>query len=62
MSKWQKNKNLKMLEKSFPGITEIIEKKEAELLEKEAVEVEEEIAFTGERILVAKKVVPGRAA
>lgn len=55
MSKWQKNKNLKMLEKRFPGITEIIEKKEAELLEKEAVEVEEEIAFTGERILVAKK-------
>ena len=49
MSKWQKNKNLKMLEKRFPGITEIIEKKEAELLEKEAVEVEEEIAFTGEK-------------
>ena len=48
-------KNLKVLEKQFPGICEIIEEKKAELLKKEQLILEEETAFTGERILAVKK-------
>ncbi len=50
-----KQKNLRILEEQFPGICEIIEEKKAELLEKEGLVLEEEIALTGEGILTAKK-------
>lgn len=51
----QRNRNLRILEKYFPGISEIIEKKKDQLLEEEALCVAEETAFTGERILTVKK-------
>ncbi len=55
MPKGLKDRNLKELERRFPGICKIIEKKKAKLLEEEAVMIEEETAFTGEQILVVKK-------
>lgn len=51
----QKSKNLKLLEKSFPGISGLIEEKKNILLERETLQIMEETAFTGERILVAEK-------
>ncbi len=55
MSENLKEKNLKTLEKRFPGICKIIEEKREELIKKEAVQMTEETAFNGERILAAKK-------
>lgn len=55
MSENLKEKNLKTLEKRFPGICKIIEEKREELLKKEAMQMTEETAFNGERILAAKK-------
>lgn len=55
MSENLKEKNLKTLEKRFPGICKIIEEKREELIKKEAVQMKEETAFNGERILAAKK-------
>lgn len=55
MSENPKDKNLKLLEKRFPGIVKIIEEKKEELLKKEAVTVTEETAFTGEQILLVEK-------
>lgn len=55
MSEKRKSRNLKMLEKRFPGICKAIEEKREELLEREAVSIVEETAFTGEQILVAEK-------
>ena len=55
MSENLKEKNLKTLEKRFPGICKIIEEKREELIKKEAMQMTEETAFNGERILAAKK-------
>lgn len=55
MSENLKEKNLKTLEKRFPGICKIIEEKREELINKEAMQMTEETAFNGERILAAKK-------
>lgn len=55
MSENLKEKNLKTLEKRFPGICKIIDEKREELLKKEAMQMTEETAFNGERILAAKK-------
>ncbi|MCI9176720.1 MAG: motility associated factor glycosyltransferase family protein [Lachnospiraceae bacterium] len=55
MSENLKEKNLKTLEKRFPGICRIIEEKREELLKKEALQITEETAFNGERILAAEK-------
>lgn len=55
MSEKRKSRNLKMLEKRFPGISELIEEKKEELLEKEGLSVLEETAFTGEQILTVEK-------
>ncbi len=55
MSENLKEKNLKTLEKRFPGICKIIEEKREELLKKEAMQMTEETAFNGERILAANK-------
>lgn len=55
MSDSLKDKNLKLLEKHFPGILKIIEEKKDELQKKEAVTIAEETAFTGERILTIEK-------
>lgn len=55
MSEGRKSKNLKALEKRFPGISELIEERKKELLEKEGLSVMEETAFTGEQILTVEK-------
>ncbi len=55
MSENLKEKNLKTLEKRFPGICKIIEEKREELLKKEAMQIAEETAFNGELILAAEK-------
>lgn len=55
MSEKQKSRNLKILEKRFPGISELIEEKKEELLEKEGMSVLGETAFTGEEILTVEK-------
>ncbi len=55
MSTEMRNRNLNTLEKRFPGISKIIEEKKEELLEKEALQIAEETAFTGEKILTIKK-------
>ena len=55
MSETLRDKNLKLLEKRFPGILKIMEEKKEELLTKEAVSVTEETAFTGEQILTVTK-------
>lgn len=55
MSIMMEKQNLDALEKRFPGISEIIDEKKEELLEKEALDLEEETAFTGEQILTVKK-------
>lgn len=55
MSENLKEKNLKTLEKRFPGICKIIGEKREELIKKEAMQMTEETAFNGERILAAKK-------
>lgn len=55
MSEKLRKQNLKALEKRFPGICSIIEEKKEELLEKEAAVLEDETAFTGERILAIRK-------
>lgn len=55
MSEQLRDKNLKILEKRFPGICKVIEEKREELLDKEAVDLVQETAFTGEKILVAQK-------
>ncbi len=55
MSTEMQKRNLDALEKRFPGISKIIEERKEELLEKEALELEEETAFTGEQILTVKK-------
>ncbi len=49
------NRNLKALEKRFPGICEIMDEKKEELLQKESMHITEETAFTEEQILVAEK-------
>lgn len=54
MSENLKERNLKTLEKRFPGICKIIEEKKEELLRKEAMHIAEETAFNGEQILVAE--------
>ncbi len=54
MSERLKDRNLKTLEKRFPGICKIIEEKREELLKKEAVHIAEETAFSGEKILVVE--------
>lgn len=55
MSMEIQKRNLNTLEKRFPGISELIKEKKEELLEKEAIDVAEETAFTGEQILTVKK-------
>lgn len=55
MSENQKDRNLKELEKRFPGITQQIEKKYEDLLKKEELCIKEELAFTGEKILLVEK-------
>lgn len=55
MSEQMREKNLKALEKRFPGICEIIEKNKEKLLQKEAINIEKEVAFNGEHILVVQK-------
>ena len=55
MSEELRKKNLKALDKRFPGICEIVEKKKEKLLQKEAINIEEEAAFNGEQILVVQK-------
>lgn len=55
MEQEQKNRNLKELEKRFPGIKKVIEEKKEELLEKESIRIAQETAFTGEQILTAEK-------
>ncbi len=54
MSEQIRDKNLKTLERRFPGIRKIIEDQREKLLEKEAIQILEETAFTGEQILIAK--------
>lgn len=54
MSTEMRNRNLDALEKRFPGISKIIEDKKEELLEQEAIQIAEETAFTGEKILTVK--------
>lgn len=51
----QKEKNLDLLEKRFPGMKKLIEERAEKLIEEEQLLVEEEIAFTGERILKVHK-------
>lgn len=55
MSEQLRSRNLKILEKRFPGIREIIKNKRKELLEKEELHITEETAFTGEKILTVRK-------
>ena len=55
MSDNTKDRNLKLLEKRFPGILKIIEEKKDDLQKKEAVNITEETAFTGEQILAIEK-------
>ncbi len=55
MSDNMKDRNLKLLEKRFPGILKIIEEKKDDLQKKEAVNITEETAFTGEQILAIEK-------
>lgn len=55
MSDNTKDRNLKLLEKRFPGILKIIEEKKDDLQKKEAVSITEETAFTGEQILAIEK-------
>ena len=55
MSEALKDRNLKELERRFPGICKIIGEKKETLLEKESITIKEETAFTGEQILVIKK-------
>ena len=55
MSEELRERNLKVLEGRFPGICEIIEEKKEKLLEKEAVFIGEEAAFTKEPVLIAQK-------
>ena len=55
MSTEMRDKNLDALEKRFPGISKMIEEKKEELLEQEALQIAEETAFTGEKILTIKK-------
>lgn len=50
-----REKNLKALEKRFPGIGAITEEKREELLEKEQLYIKTEPAFSGEQILVTEK-------
>lgn len=54
MSMEMQNRNLETLEKRFPGMSEIIEKKKKELLKNESLDIKEETAFTGEQILTVK--------
>lgn len=55
MSNELKCRNLKVLEERFPGMAELIEEKKDSLLKKEAVQITEETAFTGEQILTVKR-------
>lgn len=55
MTEGQRIRNLNVLEKRFPGISEIIEERKDQLLEQEALCVTEETAFTGEQILTVKR-------
>ncbi|MDE7313457.1 MAG: DUF115 domain-containing protein [Eubacterium sp.] len=55
MSDNLRSRNLKALEKRYPGICQIIDEKREALLKKEALSIVEEDAFTGEKILVVKK-------
>lgn len=55
MSEEQKRHNLKVLEERFCGITDLIEQKKQELLEKEHICIQQETAFTGEQILTVEK-------
>lgn len=48
-------RNLDVLEKRFHGISKIIEERKEELLEKEALNIQEETAFNGEQILTVQK-------
>lgn len=55
MSMKLRDRNLKALEKRFPGICDVIEKRREKLIKKENIVVTEEMAFNGEQILVVYK-------